>query len=62
MNKLTPEQAKQWLKDNRWTVSGWAREHGYTFQAVYRVINGQSKMLHGDGREIARKLNIQVPE
>lgn len=60
MKKRTREEAKQWLKDQNKTAAQWARENGFNSVDVSRVLNGQSKCLYGQGREIAVKLNIQL--
>lgn len=60
MQKRTREEVKKWLSEQNITVSQWARENGYNNIDVYRVLNGQAKCLYGRGKEIARKLNIQL--
>jgi putative phage-related DNA-binding protein len=60
MQKRTRAEAKQWFRDQNLTVSDWARANGYNSVEVYRVLNGQSKCLYGRGKEIARKLNIEL--
>lgn len=60
MQKRTREEAKRWLSEQNITVAQWARDNGYTNIEVYRVLNGQSKCLYGRGKEIARKLDIQL--
>lgn len=60
MQKRNREEAKRWLSEQNITVAQWARDNGYTNIEVYRVLNGQSKCLYGRGKEIARKLNIQL--
>ncbi len=62
MSSRTPEQAKQWLFEQGYTLTGWARANGFQYQNLYRVLSGESKMLYGESREIAKKLNIKVPE
>jgi gp16 family phage-associated protein len=59
----TPQEAKDWLKHElRTPISWWARQNGYTYYAVNRVLNGESKCLYGEGREIAKKLGMKVPD
>lgn len=41
------------------TFTDWAREHGYSKTAVYRVLNGFSKTKYGQGHEIAVKLGLK---
>ena len=56
---LTPEQLKAQFNREGKTFTGWARDNGYRVHAVYLVLNGQSKCLHGKGHEIAVKLGLK---
>jgi gp16 family phage-associated protein len=56
------EEAKQWIRSQDKTMSQWARENGYLLHEVRRVLSGESKCLYGRGREIAKKLGMQVPD
>ena len=56
----TPEQVKSEFHNKGWTFSGWAREHGYREQEVYRVLNGFSKGKYGQAHEIAVKLGLKA--
>ena len=58
----TPEQAKQWLISEGYSLKGWAIANGFSYMNVMRVLNNQSKMLYGESREIAKKLDIEVPK
>nr|DAK41579.1 MAG TPA: hypothetical protein [Caudoviricetes sp.]DAK77743.1 MAG TPA: hypothetical protein [Caudoviricetes sp.]DAX52867.1 MAG TPA: hypothetical protein [Caudoviricetes sp.] len=60
MQKCTPAQAKQWLKNQNITAAQWARDHGFNSADVSRVLNGKTKAVRGMAREIAIKLNIQL--
>lgn len=62
METRTPQEAKKWLRQQNITISEWARQNGFAYMEVFRVLNGQSKMSYGKGREVALKLNIAVPE
>ena len=56
---MTPEQLKAKFHREGKTFTGWARDNGYRIHAVYLVLNGQSKCLHGKGHEIAVKLGLK---
>lgn len=56
---LTPAQVKSIFRASGKTVSGWAIEHGYTPNEVYRVLNGQAKAYYGKAHEIAVKLGLK---
>lgn len=56
---LTPEQVKQRLQQRGITITQWADEHGYTRNAVYRVLNGVDKAKYGNAHDIAVKLGLK---
>jgi gp16 len=56
----TPEQVKAEFHRKGLTFSGWARQHGYREQEVYRVLNGFAKAKYGKAHEIAVKLGLKV--
>lgn len=62
LEKRTRQQAREWLREQNLTISEWARQNGYTTLEVSRVLSGESKCLYGRGREVAIKLNIEVPK
>lgn len=62
MTYRTLEEAKQWIDDQNLTVAEWARQNGFTSVEVGRVLNGKSKCTWGRAREVAKKLNIEVPK
>lgn len=55
----TPEQVKAALRTAGVTTTAWAREHGYSRNAVYRVLNGCDKAHYGRAHEIAVKLGLK---
>ncbi|MFD1697877.1 DNA-binding protein [Halopseudomonas phragmitis] len=59
---LTPDQVKQRFKQRGITISGWAEEHGYRPNAVYRVLNGFDKAHYGKAHEIAIALGLKASE
>lgn len=59
---LTPEQVKQQFRARGLTLTQWAVDHGYSREAVYRVINGKDKAHFGRAHEIAIALGLKVPE
>ncbi|NCG55230.1 DNA-binding protein [Serratia fonticola] len=59
MKVKTPEQVKQYFRQNGMTFNHWAAENGYTPTDVYRVLNGLTKAKYGKGHEIAVKLGLK---
>uniref|UniRef100_UPI0035C748EF DNA-binding protein n=1 Tax=Serratia quinivorans TaxID=137545 RepID=UPI0035C748EF len=57
---MTPEQVKNHLQQNGTTITQWAKDHGYSREAVYRVLNGQAKANYGTAHEIAVKLGLKA--
>lgn len=57
---LTADQVKADFHLRGVTVTQWAEAHGYHFNDVYRVLNGQSKAKYGQGHEIAVKLGLKA--
>lgn len=55
----TPDQIKAEFLAAGITVSGWARDRGYTPREVSLVLNGQVKGRYGKGHEIAVKLGLK---
>jgi gp16 family phage-associated protein len=55
----SPAQVKEDLRKDGKTITDWAKNHGYTREEVYRVLNGQSKARYGKGYEIAKKLGLK---
>jgi gp16 family phage-associated protein len=59
---LTPDQVKKKVfRDKGLTQKEWATKHGYHYEVVNRVLNGQSKATRGVGHEIALKLGLKDP-
>jgi gp16 family phage-associated protein len=56
---MTPEEVKAAFAKRGETITAWAKQHGYTREEVYRVLNGQSKARYGKGYEIAKKLGLK---
>jgi gp16 family phage-associated protein len=55
----TPDQIKAEFLAAGITVSGWARDRGYTPRQVSLVLNGQVKGRYGKGHEIAVALGLK---
>jgi gp16 family phage-associated protein len=55
---VTPNQVKALFKKQGKTFTEWAQEHGYSRNAVYRVLNGFDHGNYGKAHEIANKLGI----
>lgn len=41
------------------TITDWAKENGYSYQSVQRVLNGQSKNKRGQSHDIAIALGLK---
>ena len=41
------------------SIAEWARQHGYPYQSVQRVLNGQSKNKRGQSHDIAVALGLK---
>jgi gp16 family phage-associated protein len=52
-------QAIDYLRARGYTVSGWAREHGFARDTVYAVLSGRSLGLWGRSRDVAVALGLQ---
>lgn len=59
---MTAEAIKNNFHQRGITFSQWAKDHGYTRQAVYRVLNGQTKAKYGQAHDIAVKLGMKSAE
>lgn len=59
---LTGEQAKARIRARGITITQWAQQHGYSLNAVYRVLNGQLKANFGTAHEIAVQLGMKAAE
>jgi gp16 family phage-associated protein len=44
-----------------WSVAGWAREHGFPPNLVYRVLRGETQCLRGTTHAIGIALGIKSP-
>jgi gp16 family phage-associated protein len=56
---MTPEQVKARFRQEGRTFTDWAKDHGYTPNEVYRVLNGQHKANYGKAHQIAVKLGLK---
>ncbi|MEZ7785031.1 DNA-binding protein [Cupriavidus gilardii] len=43
------------------TLKEWAKEHGYAYDLVSRVVRGTHRASYGKGYEIAVKLGMKKP-
>ena len=57
---LTPTQLKAKFEREGKTFAQWARDHGYTTNEVYRVINGFAKGKRGKAHDIAVLLGLKT--
>lgn len=56
---MTPEQVKARFRREGQTFTKFAKEHGFSPNAVYRVLNGFDKGHYGKAHEIAVKLGLK---
>jgi gp16 family phage-associated protein len=56
---MTADQVKAKFRAEGRTFTEWAKQHGYTRNEVYLVLNGQKKCLWGKGHDIAVKLGMK---
>lgn len=56
---LKPEQLKSQFKREGRSFAQWARDNGYDYHDVIRVVNGFNKGVRGRGHEIACKLGLK---
>lgn len=42
------------------SISAWARQHGFSAQLVYQVLDGRKRCLRGQSHQIAVKLGLKV--
>ena len=59
---MTPEEIKAKFKAEGKTITEWAKENGYSRNAVYRVLNGFDKGNYGKSFKIAQKLGLTRKE
>lgn len=57
--QLTPEQLKNKFKREGKSFAQFARDNGYVYHDVIRVVNGFNKAIRGRGHEIAVKLGMK---
>ena len=55
----TIEQVKREFDRSGTTIADWAKQNGYSYQCVQRILNGQSRCKRGQAHEIAVKLKIK---
>lgn len=60
MNPMkSPEEVKQEFAERGLSISGWAKERGYSQALVYQVLNGSRKALRGESHKIAVELGLK---
>ena len=59
---LKSDQIKAKFKREGRSFAQWARDNGYEYQDVIRVLNGFNKGQRGRGHEIAVKLGLKKAE
>lgn len=59
----TPEQARQWLRDNGISVAAFARQNGFSRDTVYDLVIGRTKGNIGQAHRAAIALGMKrTPE
>lgn len=58
----TAEQAKQWLKARKVTVSDFAQTHGLPRHAVYKVLEGKHLGTRGAAHKAAVALGMKADD
>jgi len=58
----TAEQVKQEFLRKGKSISGWAKEHGFSRGLVHAVLRGERSCLRGDSHKIAVLLGIKEGE
>ena len=56
---MTPDQLKNKFKREGRSFAEWARQNGYEYVDVIRLVNGFNKGRRGRGHEIAVKLGLK---
>ena len=59
MKMKTPEQIKQEFEDRGLSISGWAKERGYSQALVYQILSGARKPVRGESHKIAVELGLK---
>lgn len=57
---MTAEQVKANFHSQGITVTAWAKDHGFSTQYVYAVLNGRLKARFGTAHEIAVALGMKA--
>ena len=58
----TITEVKSDLDKSGLTIAEWAKENGYSYQAVQRVLNGKAKYKRGQSHNIAVTLGLKEGE
>lgn len=58
-NAARLRQAREKFHRSGKSVIAWAKEHGYTVNLVYEVLNGKRRCLRGQSHNIAVRLGIK---
>jgi len=56
--KLSRFKHSPLINDPDFNIAEWAEEHGYTYAAVFNVLNGRTKNKRGEARQIAIDLGM----
>jgi gp16 family phage-associated protein len=57
---MTPKQVKKAFADSGLTVSGWAKQKGFSQALVYQVLSGKRQPVRGESHRIAVALGLKV--
>lgn len=56
----TPQEVKQEFAERGLSISGWAKDRGYSQALVYQILNGSRKALRGESHKIAVELGLKT--
>lgn len=59
-NLRTPEQARQWLRDNGMTISAFAKQQGVDRSVVQDLLRGKTLGRYGDSHSAAVALGLKA--
>lgn len=57
---MTPEQVKEAFAHRGLTISGWAKQQGFSQALVYQVLSGKRQPVRGESHRIAVALGLKA--
>ncbi len=55
----SPEDIQRWFRANGMSISGWAKERGFSPSLTHSVVMGERKCLRGQSHRIAVALGLK---